>query len=250
MINDFFRGFTHAWSGLAALTTPGLGRFVVWPVIISIVVFAVIIAVAVTGFGALIDWFLAWLPAWLDWLQWLLWPFFALAGLLIAIYSFTLLANLIGAPFNGLLSARYENLIVGKPPPADERSLTAAGLASIANEIRKFVYFARWLMLAAVLFLIPVINLFAPFVWLSVGAWLLALEYVGYPLDNHAVLPAQQRRLLAGRRSMAMGFGAGVMLLSSVPVLNLLAMPAAVLGATRLWAELGQGMNPSAAVDA
>ena len=249
MIKDFLSGFAHAWSGLAALTTPGLGRFVFWPVAISIVVFALVIAAAVTGFGAVIDWLLAWLPGWLDWLQWLMWPLFALAGLLIAIYSFTLLANLIGAPFNGLLAAKYESHILGKAPPADERSLVAAGFASVANEIRKFFYLARWLLLAATLFLIPIINIFAPFIWLSMGMWLLALEYVGYPMDNHAMRPAHQRRLLAGRRSMALGFGAGVMLLSSIPVLNLLAMPAAVLGATRLWTELGQGIRPPATLD-
>lgn len=240
MITDFAIGFKHAWSGLAALATPGLGRFVIWPLLISIAVFSAIIFVAAAGFGALIDWLLAWLPAWLDWIQFLLWPLFALVALLMGIYSFTLLANLLGAPFNGLLAARYENHLRGVPPPSDERSFVAASLASLSHEIRKLLYLARWLLLAAILFVVPVVNLFAPLVWVSMGAWLLALEYVGYPMDNHAVDAGRQRRLLAGRRSMALGFGAGVMLLSTVPLLNLLAMPAAVLGATRLWCDLGQ----------
>ena len=246
MVNDFFRGFSYAWSGLTALRTPGLGRFVLWPAFISVAVFATVIAVAVTGFDALIDWLLARLPGWLEWLRWLLWPVFAVVAMLVAIYSFTLLANLIGAPFNGVLAAQYESHLLGNGPPPDSRSLLAASLSSIASELRKLAYLARWLLLAAVLFLVPVINLLAPLVWLTLGAWLLALEYGGYCMDNHGIVPKRQRQILASRRGMALGFGAGVMLLSSVPLLNLLAMPAAVLGATRLWCALAKELRHSA----
>lgn len=245
MVSDFFFGFSHAWSGLTALRTPGLGRFVAWPIVISVAVFAIVIVAAVAGFDALIDWLLAWLPGWLDWLRWLLWPVFALTAMLFAIYLFTLLANLIGAPFNGLLAAKYESYLAGAAPPADNRSLLASSLSSLATEVRKLAYLARWLLLAAVLFLIPVINLIAPIIWLIMGAWLLALEYGGYAMDNHGIDPKRQRQILAGRRGLALGFGAGVMFLSSVPLLNLLAMPAAVLGATRMWCSLGEEVRPS-----
>lgn len=240
MVNDFVLGFSFAWSGLTALRTPGLGRFVAWPIAISVAVFAMVIAVAITGFDALMDWLLAWLPGWLDWLRWLLWPLFALTAALIAVYSFTLLANLIGAPFNGVLAAQYESKIRGSAPPADDRSLLAGTLASIANELRKLAYLVRWLVLAALLFIVPILNFIAPLVWLSLGAWLLALEYGGYPMDNHGIAPGRQRRILGRRRGMAIGFGAGVMLMSGVPILNLLAMPAAVLGATRMWGSLDE----------
>lgn len=237
MLGDFSRGFAYAWSGLGALRTPGLRRFVILPVVISTAVFALIIAAMVLGFGALMDWLLAWLPDWLDWLQWLLWPLFVLVALLVAVYSFTLLANLLGAPFNGLLAARYEGLLLGKPPPQDNRALPVVILNSILHELRKLGYLVRWLLPAALLFLVPGINLIAPFTWIVLGMWLLAVEYAGYPMDNHVIGAVSQRRILARRRGLALGFGAGVMLISSVPVLNLLAMPAAVLGATRLWCE-------------
>ena len=47
----------------------------------------------------------------------------------------------------------------------------------------------------------------------------------------------QERRLLGERRWLALGFGAGVMTMTIIPGLNLVAMPAAVIGASRLWAE-------------
>ncbi len=237
MVGDFVRGFAAPWSGLAALRTPGLGPVVVLPIIISIAVFMVVILSVVAGFDVLMEWLLARLPGWLEWLQWLLWPLFAVVALLLGIYTFTMLANLVAAPFNGVLAARYETLLTGTGPGVAEDSLLSATLAAFGNEIRKLFYLLRWLLLAGLLFLVPGINLLAPAVWLALGAWLLALEYLAYPMDNHGLPAAAQLQTLRRQRGMALGFGAAVMLMSALPVINLLAMPAGVLGATRLWCE-------------
>lgn len=240
MLADFVRGFAAPWSGLGALRTPGLGPVVILPVIISIAALAVVTVAVFTGFDVLMDWLLARLPAWLEWLQWLLWPLFAVVALLLAIYSFTVLANLAGAPFNGVLAARYEALLTGTAPTGPDGGPVSNALVAIGNEIRKLFYLLRWLLLAGLLFLVPGINLLAPAVWLTLGAWLLAMEYLAYPMDNHGLPAAEQLESLRRRRALALGFGAAVMLMSSLPFINLLAMPAGVVGATRLWCESRQ----------
>ncbi|HEY5703604.1 MAG TPA: EI24 domain-containing protein, partial [Gammaproteobacteria bacterium] len=58
-----------------------------------------------------------------------------------------------------------------------------------------------------------------------------------FPMGNHGILFDELRNRLKARRSLAYGFGLGVMLLTLVPVINFLALPAAVCGATRLWVE-------------
>jgi CysZ protein len=45
------------------------------------------------------------------------------------------------------------------------------------------------------------------------------------------------RRVLRSRRWLALGFGAGVMTLTVIPGINLVAMPSAVIGASLLWAD-------------
>lgn len=87
------------------------------------------------------------------------------------------------------------------------------------------------------LFLIPGINVAAPFIWALFSAWMLAIEYLDYPMANHALHFATQRRILRGNRLLAYGFGGGTLLLTMIPVLNFIAMPAAVAGATALWVE-------------
>ena len=75
------------------------------------------------------------------------------------------------------------------------------------------------------------------FLWVLLGAWMMALEYLEYPLNNHGRLFPEVRALLRQRRGLALGFGGAVLLLTLIPVLNFVAMPVAVAGATRLCVE-------------
>ena len=70
--------------------------------------------------------------------------------------------------------------------------------------------------------------------WLLFSAWMLALEYLDYPLSNHGRLFPHYRGALRQRRWLALGFGGAVLLLTLVPLLNFIVMPAAVAGATAL----------------
>ena len=53
-----------------------------------------------------INWLLSPLPGWLDWLRYILWPLFAVAAVLVTFFTFSLVANLVASPFNGLLAER------------------------------------------------------------------------------------------------------------------------------------------------
>ena len=100
-----------------------------------------------------------------------------------------------------------------------------------------------------ILFLIPGINIAAPFLWLAFNAWYLALEYTDYPMGNHGILFRKQHTQLKRMRLNAMGFSGGVLAMMAIPGINFLAMPAAVAGATVLWtrelAEEQAGSNES-----
>ena len=70
------------------------------------------------------------------------------------------------------------------------------------------------------------------FLWLLFGAWSLSLEYMAYPLESQGIRFPQQRELAGARRMETLGFGIAVLLGLSIPVLNILIPPAAVVGAT------------------
>ena len=73
-----------------------------------------------------------------------------------------------------------------------------------------FLYFACWL---GILFLIPGINLAAPFLWGLFSAWMLAIEYADYPMANHMLRFPEQRKRLRRRRLLSWGFGGGSLLM-------------------------------------
>ena len=81
----------------------------------------------------------------------------------------------------------------------------------------------------------PGINVIAPVLWVLFSAWMLALEYADYPLGQRGLTFREQRRLLRRHWPLTLGFGGMTLLLTLIPVLNFLVMPAAVIGATLMW---------------
>ena len=98
-------------------------------------------------------------------------------------------------------------------------------------------YFIAWSVPFLVLFIIPGVNLAAPILWFIFSAWMLALEYCDYPMGNHGIPFRDQRRLLRKHGLLNLGFGTATLVATSIPIVNLFAMPAAVAGATALWLE-------------
>ena len=245
MKNNPLAGFRHSLSGLSLIFQPRLRRFVIVPVLINIMVFSLLIWGGSELFADLME---RLLPAdsWLSYLEWLLWPLFALTAVLVVFYTFTVIANLIAAPFNGLLAEKVEMILNGKEidQASDWKQLLKDFLPSLYSEIKKLLYFVLRAVPLLILFLIPGVNIAAPFLWLAFNAWYLALEYTDYPMGNHGILFREQHTRLKRMRLNALGFGAGLLLLMAIPGVNFLAMPAGVAGATALWTkELADGQE-------
>jgi CysZ protein len=248
-MNDAIKGVGYLREGLRLMRQPGLRRYVAMPLLISVVIFSAAIVAGVHWLEILLGWLLNWLPGWLDWLRYLLWPLFALTGVLLVFYTFSLLTNLVAAPFNGLLAEAVERHLDGNSM-ADAggwRELLKDFLPSLISELRKLLYFALRALPLGLLFLIPAVNLAAPFLWALFSAWMLAIEYADYPMGNHNLHFAEQRKQLRGRRLLSLGFGGSSMLMTMIPVVNFLAMPASVAGATAMWVrefkQSGKGEN-------
>lgn len=229
-------GMHYLLQGLRLIRQPGLRRYVLVPVLVSTLCFTGAIAGLTWWLDGLLTALLGKLPDWLDWLRYLLWPLFALSAVLVVFYGFSILTNLLAAPFNGMLAEAVEKHLTGQPiETGGWRALLRDIAPSLFSELRKLLYFVLRALPLGVLFLIPGINVAAPFLWALFSAWMLAIEYLDYPLANHLLHFSTQRKLLRGNRLLAYGFGGSALLLTMIPVLNFIAMPAAVAGAAALW---------------
>ncbi|MGB1580789.1 MAG: EI24 domain-containing protein [Nevskiales bacterium] len=126
--------------GFQLLREPGIRPFAIIPLIVNIVLIVTIFVQGVMFMSGLLDAWLAWLPDWLAWLRSLLWAIFAVGLVIVLGYSFTLLANLIAAPFNGWLSARVEQHLTGKAPDTG-MTLTQEAWHSIKVELGLLWFF-------------------------------------------------------------------------------------------------------------
>ena len=97
-----------------------------------------------------------------------------------------------------------------------------------------------------ILSFIPVLNVVAPVLWFLLGAWMMSIQFVDYPMDNHQLSFTDVKEAVRSRRLSSMGFGGVVALCTGIPIVNFFVVPAAVVGATLLWCEeLGAGRNPA-----
>ncbi|MGD8378165.1 MAG: sulfate transporter CysZ [Gammaproteobacteria bacterium] len=241
MADDFFHGAACLRRGFSLMLQPGLRRYVFIPLTINLVVFAALIWVGAEYFDQLVHSLVPELPGWLAWLQWLMWVLFGGAALLVVFYGFTLVANLIGAPFNSLLAERVDQRLTGRIPPTASLGRALASLpATFIEELIKLVWFVVITVIAGVIALIllfvPVVNVAVAPAWFLFSAWLLALEYSDFPLGARGFNFRSQRKLLGARTGPALGFGVATAVATMIPVLNFFVMPAAVAGATALWA--------------
>ncbi|MCW8194398.1 sulfate transporter CysZ [Proteobacteria bacterium 005FR1] len=227
---NFFRGASYLAEGLRLLTHPRLRLFVLVPVLVNAVLFVILTTALVQQFTAMLDWFMEWLPNWLDFLAWVLGVLVALFVVLVYGYSFSMITNVIAAPFYGFLAEKAEELTTGQA--LDGESLVQMIPRTVLRELRKLWYFIWRSLFFLILSLVPLIGPVIAAIW---GAWSMSIQYSDYAADNHQTAFTRLRQLLGMRLYSALGFGAVVMLGMMVPVLNIFIMPAAVIGGTMFW---------------
>jgi len=244
MIGDISIGIQALARGVRLLNQPGVRIYVLMPFCINLLLFGALIWYGYSLFQPLVEWMMSFVPGFLDFLQWLIWLFFGVLAALTVFFTFTPVANIVAAPFNALMAEKIEIHLTGQSPSSDMSFATMA-LASIGSQFGKLLYIMLWALGLFLVSLIPLVNLVAPVLWVVFGSWLLSLEYFDYPMGNHDIVFAEEKRRLRERRGIALGFGGGVMVMTSIPVINFAAMPVAVAAATLLWVEQLQAKSTS-----
>lgn len=233
------RGLGYLFTGFELITKPKIRLFVIIPLVINTTIFIALIGVTLHQFSEWIDAIINWLPDFLAFLRWVIWPFVVTLLLTVVMYTFSIIANLIASPFNGLLAEKTEELLTGKEVPGFE-SVGQALMSfpkAISREISKLLYYLPLALLVLIASFVPFINIAAPVFWFVLSAWMMAIQYCDYPMDVHQVRFNDMKKTLREQRLTSSGFGAAVMVGTMIPVVNLIIMPAAVCGATAYWVD-------------
>jgi len=240
MPHELKTGFLYFFQGFKMLLKPGIRAFVIIPFVISALVFISIVGPAAYYFEGLLDDLVNKLPDWLSFIYWIITPLLTLLLLFISAYLFSLVTNIIGAPFNSFLAEKTETLLTDKQsvPITGVSELMSMVKHSLKRELDKLAYYIPRLLVLLILTFIPGVNVISSFAWFVMGAWMLAIQYSDFAMDNNNINFKNMLLLLKKERFTALGFGLAVTLSLSIPLFNLLVMPAAVIGATIMWVDL------------
>lgn len=247
-VGDFVRGLIYPLRGLALLRRhPGLARYWVPPIVLTLCALIASVFFAFRYHDDVVQ--LIWQePGGADWaarllsiLHWLLRGLALLVGIGVAMVACIAAANLIAAPFNDALSEVVEQLETGRPSPPFSLARLGRDLArTLRLELLKLaLYVAVIAPLWLLSWLLPGIGQLVYIVFASVfSALYLAIDYLDWPASRRGLRVRERISLLTVRPMMTFGFGCAVTVCLFVPLLNLLFMPLAVAGGTRLYLDL------------
>jgi CysZ protein len=239
VIKDSFSGVVYLMQGLRLIIHPKLRIFALMPLTINIIIFAGAFWFLFSSIMEWIESYIDALPDFLSWLSYLFWPFLIFTILFACSFLFSTVANLIAAPFNGLLAEKTERILTNETLNDSSFSEIIKDLPRIlTRELQKIAYFLPRMLLCAVIFFIPVIGqTIAPFIWFVFAGWMMAIQYSDYPFDNHKVPFKTMRKILSQRLGKNLTFGMLVSFFTTVPLINFIIMPIAVCGATAAWVD-------------
>ena len=229
-------GLAYLARGFKLIQTKGLKRFVLIPIVLNLLLFGAAVYWLTVSMQGWTEQLMNGLPDYVQWVAYLIYPLFVIFILAMFYFLFTTITNLIAAPFNGLLSEKVERYESGQTV-SDEgiRGLIKDIPRTIGREFQKMGYFIpRALGFFILSLILPVIGQIIWFLWIS---WMMTIQYLDYPFDNHKLPFSRMRFELRAQKGKSLSFGFGIIVLTMIPLVNLIVMPLAVAGATALWVD-------------
>jgi CysZ protein len=157
-----------------------------------------------------------------------------LGSTVVLVVSFTVIAQIIGQPFYERISDRIEHQLGAPPAGADAPWWRTFPKASLESALLLALTVACTAPLF-VLGLFPVLGqTVVPVLQAVVAGFFLAVELLAIPLQRRGLDLAGRLRFVWRHRAQTLGFGVTAFLLFLVPLMSVLAMPGAVVGATLL----------------
>ncbi len=228
------RGFRYSLMGFQFALSKGFKRWTLAPVLISIAIFSAFAASFGYAFWDLVTKWFGNIDHWYEWAGAItIGLVVVVAFALICFFTFVLLVSVLAAPFTDILSEKTEAKITGRKP--DERFTLKRFVMDI---LRGISHALKLVMLQVAVLILGLVPFVGPPVAIVGTALLLSIEYMDPAMVRRRMRFSEKRRMATGNATKCLGFGLGAMLWLVIPGVNLVAIPAAVCGATALLLDL------------
>jgi len=237
-VGEFVDGAAYPLRAVALLgRTRGLWRYVLVPFAVNLMVGATVYAALLVGGFGLIDRLVVGLPGWAASLALVL-RALLVVGLLVATgFVLVRFGVVLGAPWYGRLSERIEQVRLGRAPPASRDALADLGRAVVYELKKMLLVVAIGLPLLLANLILGPGTAIATAGGLALAATIACLDFFDPPLERRSL--GLRARLGYARRTLpaSAGFGLVCVLLTSLPLLNLLFVPLCVAAGTLFYCD-------------
>jgi len=218
-------------SGMRLLLARAELRAVLWRMLALLLVLMLVLG---SGVFWLLDYVVGlWIPqgdAWyLQMLSWLLWGLAFVLAVLCGIVSFVTLGSAVSAPWLDLLAMRTE-AIAGRQVNEPESAWLPMITQSLLNSMRPLLGLLLWGVVALLFFWLPPL---ATAIWTYGAVRFLSFELIDTTASRRGWDYSERKTKLIEKRWFYFGFAGLATLLMMVPIVNLLVIPAAVVGLSK-----------------
>ncbi len=248
----FFGGLTYPFRGLGFVyfKHPGLIRYWIWPVLITLAVAALVVTYVINSTPDLLSVLLGGpsdpdssVERLIFGLKHLVMVVVTVVVVFVALWVIAMFVPVLAAPFNDALSEEVERIRTGKTPlPFSFARLGGEIVRTVRIEVTKLaVYAAIMIPLFFASFLVPGVGgvLYTVF-GLVFTSMYYAIDYVDWPASRRGLGVRDRAGLARTHLPVMLGFGLSVWVLVFVPFVNLFLIPAAVAGGTMLYLDLAK----------
>jgi len=227
-----FRGIGCLLSGFRHLLGEADLRAILWRMLILLAALMLLLSIGVYELsqylaGRFIPTGDAWYVGILAWLSWL---FSLLLALAVGLVSYVILGTAVSAPWLDTLAERVEKGAV----TIRQEPWWRLVLASLANSLMPLMQFVPYALLSMLLLLVPVYGtVVASVVWGYAGIKLLAFEFMDTPASRRNWRWQERKSAMQNQRWFYLGFAGLASFTLLIPIVNLLVLPAAVVGLSR-----------------
>jgi len=238
MFRDFFLGLSAPLRALRLLgSVSRLRRLAAMPFLINLLLFLVGVPLAVWGGVTFIGGLLPGAELLQGTLRVLLQVLIALAVIVGSAFAFTLVGNIIAAPFNSKLSEAVEEHVAGRPAAA-AGGIVGDAVRGIITAIGRLFLFLLLYPLVFALQFIPVAGPFLHAVFAALyGAFVLSIDFSDPTFERHFRRFRDKVGFIWGHRALYLGFGLTAVAMAIVPFVNFLLLPVCVTAAAMLYLE-------------
>ena len=241
-MKDFLFGFTYPFRTLKFFFSHSvLIKYSIAPMLINLLIYGSVFILSY-------NWFTGSIESWLGiestdagfWLKFLHTALLIVGFILLLFFCyllFTILGNVITAPFNEEISQRVEEIVTGTKE-GHKMGFWEDEYISIKGEIQKLLFYLIILLFIFSLNLIPVAgSVISGILGVIFSSFYNALDFLDYPMTRKKMRFRDKLKVTRKGKLVTYGFGFTAFLLLFLPVINVFMKPILVVAGTSLYYE-------------